>query len=152
MGGYTPPATLIQGQLVTPEIWNKEVRDNVGAVAPRGLIVQMTTPGGGDLTAGQVVYAEIPYAMTITGWSLIADQVGSIVIDVWRRAFASFPPTIADTIAGSEKPTIVTARKGQNLALLTWAGDVDAGDVLAFSIDSATDVQVITLTLRAIPR
>ena len=91
-------------------------------------------------------------SMKITGWTLLADQSGSIVIDVWKDSYGNFPPTVADTIAGTEKPTLSSEQKNQDLSLSTWTQDIDAGDVLAFNVDSATTVEQVTLTLRGEPR
>jgi hypothetical protein len=86
--------------------------------------------------------------MTITGWTLLADQPGSIVVDVWRDSYASFPPTAADTIAGTEKPTLESVQKNQDLGLSTWTTSMAAGDILAFNVDSAATVQRVTLSIR----
>lgn len=108
----------------------------------------------GDVTAGQVIttglkyFLEVPFACTITGWTLFADAVGSIVIDVWKDTYSAFPPTVADTITGSEKPTLSGVQKNQDLTLTTWTTSIAAGDVLAFNVDSATTVKQATLTLR----
>ena len=105
--------------------------------------------GGAEITTGEKGHLEIPFACTITGWTLLADQSGSIVIDVWKDTYANFPPTVADTIAGSEKPTLSSAQKNQDLALGTWTTAVSAGDILAFNVDSASTVERITLSIRA---
>lgn len=105
--------------------------------------------GGSAITTGQKGYLEIPFACTITGWTLLADQVGSIVIDVWKSTYAGFPPTAANSIAGTEKPTLSSAQKNQNLSLTTWTTSVAAGDILAFSVESATTVTRVILSIRA---
>ena len=104
--------------------------------------------GGSAITTGQKGHLEIPFAMTISGWTLVADQSGSIVIDVWKDTYANFPPTVADTIAGSEKPTLSSVQKNQDLTLSTWTTAVAAGDILAFNVDSITTVQRVSLILR----
>lgn len=109
----------------------------------------MTIDGGGSaITTGVKGYLEIPFDMTITGWTLMGDQSGSIVIDVWKDTYANFPPLDADSIAGSELPTLSTAQKNQDLALSTWTTSVTAGDILGFNVDSATTVTRVTLTIR----
>ena len=105
--------------------------------------------GGSVITTGEKGHLEIPFACTLTSWTLLADQSGSIVIDVWNDTYANFPPTVADTIAGSEKPTLSAAQKNQDLALGTWTTAVSAGDILAFNVDSASTVERITLSIRA---
>jgi hypothetical protein len=105
--------------------------------------------GGSAITTGQKGHIEIPFACTITGWTLLADQSGSIVIDVWKDTYANFPPTVADTIAGSEKPTLSSVQKNQDLTLTTWSTSVAAGDILAFNVDSVSTVTRVTLSIRA---
>ena len=100
------------------------------------------------ITTGVKLYLEVPFACTITGWTLVADASGDIVIDVWKDTYANFPPTVADTIAGTEKPTLSAAQKNQDLTLTTWTTAIAAGDVLGFNVDSAATVKQVTLTLR----
>ena len=120
------------------------------ASAPR--TIGLTLDGGGTpITTGEKGYVTVPFSGTITGWTLLADQVGSIVIDVWSDTYGNFPPTVADTIAGSEKPTLSGAQKAQDASLTTWDTAVVAGDVIAFNVDSASTVRRVTLTLTVTP-
>lgn len=101
----------------------------------------ITIDGGGTaITTGIKGYVTVPYGMTITGWDILADTSGSIVVDVWKDTYANYPPTVADTIAGSEKPTLSTATKNQDASLSTWTTSVTAGDIIGFNVDSATTV------------
>lgn len=105
--------------------------------------------GGAAITTGVKGYVSVPYACTITGWDIFADQVGSIVVDVWKDTYVNYPPTVADTIAGTEKPTLTAAQKNQDTSLSTWTTAVSAGDVIGFSVDSAATVQRVTVIIRA---
>lgn len=87
----------------------------------------------------------IPYACTITGWALIADQPGNVVMDVKRVAFGDFP-NIA-TIVGSEPPNLVAAIKNENLSVATWQKAVNAGDVIHVDINSCDTCQRLSLTI-----
>ncbi|MBA7714548.1 hypothetical protein ES703_123574 [subsurface metagenome] len=40
--------------------------------------------GGAEIALGEKGHLEIPFACTITGWTILADQSGSIVVDVWK--------------------------------------------------------------------
>jgi len=109
----------------------------------------ITIDGGGSaITTGVKGYITIPFNGTITGWDLLGDISGSIVIDVWKDTYANFPPTVADTIAGSEKPTLSSAQKNQDLSLSTWTTSVTAGDIIAFNVSSASTVTRVNLTIR----
>jgi len=145
---FTSPRTWTPGETVTASIMNTHVRDNFTALAARGIVLGFGSAGAGALTTGVKAYLEVPVSATIVGWTLVADQSGSIVIDVWKDTYANFPPLVADTIAGSEKPTLSTAQKNQDLDLTTWTTAVTIGDILAFNIDSITTINQATLTLR----
>jgi hypothetical protein len=105
---------------------------------------------GAALVANSKVYFVAPFAMTIQGWTLVADQSGDLVIDVWKDTYANFPPTSGDSIAGTEKPTLSAAAKNQDNSLSTWTTSVAAGDTLVFNIDSATTVEKATLLLSGV--
>jgi hypothetical protein len=114
-----------------------------------GAITVTIGDGENAITAGaKAILAEMPYAGTITGWTLVADQSGSIVLDVWKDTYANIPPTVADTIAGTEKPTLSSAHKNQDLSLSTWTTSLSKGDSLIFNVDSASTVTRVSLVLR----
>lgn len=104
--------------------------------------------GGSAITTGVKGFIELPFAMTIEGWTVLGDQSGSIVVDVWKDTYGNFPPTAADTIAGTEKPTLSTAVKNQDLALSSWTTAVAAGDIFGFNVDSITTVTRVTVAVR----
>lgn len=105
--------------------------------------------GGGVITTGIKGDLEVPFTCTITGWTIMLDQSGSIVIDIWKDTYANYPPTVADTITASAKPTVTSATKGQNLAPSGWTTAVTAGDILRFNVDSITSATRATLVIRA---
>lgn len=107
---------------------------------------------GSTLTTGVKHDFEVPFDCLILGWTILADASGSIVIDVWKDTYANYPPTVADTIAGSEKPTLSSATKNQDLTLTTWTLPLSRGDILRFNIDSVATVTRVTLSIRVIRR
>lgn len=108
----------------------------------------ITIDGGGSaLTTGLKGFVSIPFAGTITRVRLLADQVGSVVIDIWKDSYANFPPTIADTITAAAKPTISAANKSEDSTLTEWTTAIIAGDVLAFNVDSIATITRVTLEL-----
>lgn len=114
--------------------------------------VGITIDGGGSaITTGVKGYVEVPFTGTITGWTIVGDTSGSIVVDVWKDTYANFPPVVGDSIAGSEKPTISSSTKGQDLSLSTWTTSVMAGDVFGFNVDSCTSITRATLIIRITP-
>lgn len=103
--------------------------------------------GGAAITTGVKGDLLIPFACTITAATLLADQTGSIVIDVWTDSYANFPPTVADTITASAKPTLSSAAKSQDTTLTGWTKTITAGQLLRFNVDSASTVTRVTLAL-----
>ena len=102
---------------------------------------------GGVVSVGKTDWVFIPYNCTITGWVITGDQVGSCVIDVWKSTYAAFPPTAANSIAGSEKPTLASARTNSDLSLSPpWAA-VTAGDCIMFYVDSCSVLTKINLII-----
>lgn len=150
---WTTPRTWSAGETVTATIMNTHVRDNLNALANKAIVISIGDVTGGTISTGVKLYVEVPVPLKIKGWTLLADASGSIVIDVWKDTYANFPPTNADSIAGSEKPTLSSQQKNQDIALSTWTTtDIDVGDVLAFEVESATTVKQVTLTIRCDPR
>ena len=107
--------------------------------------------GGSPISTGVKGYVQVPFAGTITRWTLLADQVGSIVLDVWKDSFANAPPTISDSITGSEKPTLSSEQDAEDAALTTWMTTVTAGDVFGFNVDSADTLTRVTLVVWIMP-
>jgi hypothetical protein len=106
-----------------------------------------STDASASPATGARDYVYIPFACTITGWTILAEQSGSAVVDVWKAAYASALPTNADSIAGSEKPTLSSAVKNQDTSLSTWTTSVSAGDVLGFEVESASTLKKLTVVL-----
>jgi hypothetical protein len=104
--------------------------------------------GGSAITTGQKGHLEIPFKCQIQRVTLLADQSGSIVIDIWKDSYANFPPTVADSITASAKPTLSSAQKYQDSTLTGWTTTINAGDILAFNVDSASTVTRVTLSLK----
>lgn len=111
--------------------------------------IQFVIDGAGaTITTGLKGFLEVPFACTITVATLLADQSGSIVVNVWKDTYANFPPTVADKITASAPPTITTATKSQDSTLTGWTTSVAAGDILAFNVDSVTTIQRVTISLK----
>lgn len=111
--------------------------------------ITLTLDGGGSvITTGIKADVRIPYSGTITGWEIVANASGSIVIDVWKDTYANFPPTVADTIAGTEKPTLSSATKNQDTSLSSWTTSVTAGDWIRFNVDSVSTVTRVHLSIQ----
>ncbi len=103
--------------------------------------------GGSTLSTGEKGYLEVPFDMTITGVTMLADQTGSAVLDIWKDTYANYPPTVADSITASAKPTISSAVKVKDTTLTGWTTTVAAGDILAFNLESVSSIQRLTISI-----
>lgn len=104
--------------------------------------------GGSAITTGTYGPLEAPWAATINRATVLCDQSGSIVIDVWKDTYANYPPTDADSITASAVPTVSTATKSQDSTLTGWTTSITAGDIFYFNVDSATTVETCTISLK----
>lgn len=102
--------------------------------------------GGSPIPLGISMDVEWRFGANITGWSIMADQTGSTVIDIWETSFASFPPTVANSVCGSEKPTLSNQLTNQDLSLTTWTSSLAAGDIWRINVDSANTVTRVTVS------
>ena len=91
---------------------------------------------------------EMPFAGSISEVRLFADQTGSIVLDLWKDTYNNFPPTVADSICGSAKPTLSSASKYRDTTLSGWTTNFNVGDVVRVNVDSASTLTRVTLALR----
>ena len=113
-----------------------------------GALTFIIDGGGFAITTGaKKAYLRAPYAGTITGWEIVADASGSIVLDVWKDTYANFPPTVADTITASAKPTLSAVQKNTSTTLTGWTTAVTKGDYIEINVDSATTVTKVILNL-----
>lgn len=137
-GVVASPGTATKKYLRDDGSWYQDVR-----------VIQFVIDGGGAaISTGIKGDLYIPFACVINEWTLLADQSGSIVIDIWKDTYANYPPTIADTIVASAKPTISSANKGQSSTLTGWTTSIAAGSILRFNVDSAATIQRATLALK----
>lgn len=121
----------------------------VVAADPRIVTLGIVIDGGGAaLTTGIKGDLFIPYACTIIDVTMLADQSGSVVVDVWKKAYSSYPPTVTETITASALPTITTALKSQNTTLVGWTTALAAEDTLRFNVNSCTSITRLTLAMR----
>lgn len=112
--------------------------------------VGYTINGNGNviLTGVAGVGLRVPFACTIESVTLQANVSGSIVIDIWKDTYANFPPTVADSICASAKPTITAAVKSEDTTLTGWTKTIAAGDILYFNVDSCSTITNVVLTLK----
>lgn len=111
----------------------------------------MIGDGTNVISTGVAGFVSVPVAGTIVKVRLLSSDAavtsGSIVVDIWKDTYANYPPTVADTITASAKPTITTATNSEDSTLTGWTTAVAAGDVLGFKVDSVTSLKRVTVEL-----
>jgi len=113
-------------------------------------ITMIIDGGGSAITTGVKGYIEVPFSCTISQVTMLADQSGSIVVDIWKDTYANYPPTDADSITASAVPTISAATKSQDGTITGWTTGITAGDILGFNVDSASTVTLVTVSLTCV--
>lgn len=79
---------------------------------------------------------------------LSGQSSGSCVLDIWRKTFGSYPPTVSDTIFSGGKPTISSGISYSDTALAHLPVPACAiGDVLRFNVDSTSNFTRISIFL-----
>ena len=101
-----------------------------------------------QLDTGILGDIQVDFACTITGVTLLADQTGSAVVDIWKDTYANYPPTDADSIAAAALPTISSTTKYNDTTLTGWTTSISAGDTLRFNLDSVTDISRLMIKLK----
>lgn len=119
----------------------------LGKVGQRIGLIPYTIDGGGlAITTGIKGQINVPFACTITGWVMTADQTGSAVVDVLHSTYGAFPTTTS--IAGTDKPTISSAQKNENLTISAWTTTtLSAGDQIQFNVNSSSTVTRLNVNL-----
>lgn len=124
------------------------ISSSSGVAGSTACITLIIDAGSSPISAGIKGDLEIPFNCTITQATLLADQAGSLVLDIWKDTFANYPPTVADSITAAAKPTITASNKSQDSTLTGWTTVIAAGDTLRFNVDSAATIRRVTLSLR----
>ena len=106
--------------------------------------------GGAAIVPGASTWAKPPGGCTIYGWSLVADQSGSISIDLDAHANATqatapaVPNTTTDKISASAPLVLSSAQSAANTTLSGWTTSRTIWDCFLVNVTSATTVTKVT--------
>jgi len=102
---------------------------------------------GGVLSTGSTSYITMTHSGNFKGWYILSPISGNLIIDVWKAAGAI--PTVANSIAGTEKPTLTSQTVNSDTNLTTWTTTSFAqGDIVALQISSASTVTYANIVLQ----
>lgn len=114
-----------------------------------GAIEVVIDGGGAAITTGKKVQIEMPFPVTLSRYTMIADQAGACVIDVNRSTYSGFPTTVSICGSGKECTITATNQKAQDTDISDWTDvTLDEGDIVEFEIDSCTTITRVTLSLK----
>ncbi len=151
-GVFTLPdgaENAVPKDIIQSSDWNStytSISDGLTQVGGAGIEV-VARDGYGVFLPGVKGYLECPADLIINGWKILGDQTGSIVIDIWKVPFASFPPSVTDSITGLTPPTISSSQSASSTTLTGWATSISKADILAFNVVSCSSITQFTLSL-----
>lgn len=111
--------------------------------------IRLTGANGAAIRTGRKAHQVVPFDGQIIGYRIIGNAVGSIVFDIYRTSFASFPPVAGNTIAplASAKPRLNGLQASQDFTLHGWLPTLVKDDVLSYRVLSCTGISNVTLSL-----
>lgn len=92
---------------------------------------------GSALVAGAVATTTVPYACVINSVNITIDS-GGATFDVWKVGMGASMPTSANSIVGSNYPTISGGTPVHSTTLAGWTTSVNANDIVTFQLKSVT--------------
>lgn len=106
--------------------------------------------GGEELLPGEYGDPQWHVDGTIVSWSLLADQSGDINIDVWKAAYANYPPTNLDSITGGDDMFISGDDHNTDVPTSNWSPHFTRGDTIRFNVESVSDFTRVTINLELV--
>jgi len=103
--------------------------------------------GGAALTTGKTIYLDIPFACTITNWSIQSTTAETVTVKLWRVNGGTAIPAVGNSISqNGVSLSSGTAVTSSTVSDFTSAA-IAAGDRLAANITAVTASQQITYSL-----
>jgi len=152
-GAFTPATGSITAKpkdIIHSAVWNdtygtfSTALTNIG----QGVTLEMIVFNGPQsVTAGIKGFIEIPFNLSVLSWKIMAEQAGSVSLDLWNCPFNSFPPIAANSIVGGNYPTLSSAQSSSSSTLTGWSPNLSAGSILALVINDSSVIHQITVSL-----
>jgi hypothetical protein len=125
-----------------------EIIDAASLTIPVLLTATMIGIGTDPPVSGPWAMIRIPCDLIINGITLLADQAGSIQLDVRRCLYTAYPDGPGDSIVASAPPLLSSAQAYQDYTLTGWTRTLDEGDVLVIYVAAgASGILRATLTI-----
>lgn len=100
------------------------------------------------ITTGSKIQARIisPYTGVIKKWRILSDLNTNAVVDIWKSTTGT-TPTNANTITGTDKPTLVAQQTNSSILLTGWTTAINEGDLLQLEVESNSASKTLTIQL-----
>lgn len=109
--------------------------------------IGITVDGGGSaIVAGSTRSITIPYACTISSWTLIGDASGSISIHISTSTFGNYP-TLSNISSAGISPNLSSQQKNASAPSSWSTTTLTQGTIISFVVDSASTVKWVNLVL-----
>lgn len=90
----------------------------------------------------------VPFDCEIVEVTLLADEPGDVVADLWVTDYGSYPPGPGDSITSATPPTLTGAFKTTDTALTGWTTTLNAGDVIFVYVDTVSGIGWLSVGVR----
>jgi hypothetical protein len=139
------PASLIE-DLLTIRRWSQRATAQGGAEVDT--INVLVGDGAAVLTAGVAACIRVDFRARITGCFVqeFDGTTGSVVLGI-AKALPGSSPSFSSIVA-SAPPTISSGRYAADETLTGWTTSINRGDLLRFSVTSATSIMRVLVALR----
>lgn len=111
--------------------------------------IQAFLDGGGSVLAtALIMWVHIPVAMTIAAWHVLADQSGSVNVDIVRSTTGAGLP-VTSIVGAGNAPALSSSITAQAVPSGWTSTSLNAGDWVGFKVTSVTSVTKLNVTLTA---
>lgn len=104
--------------------------------------------GGQAIAANTERFFHIDYAGEFQAVTCLADDTGSIQVDIYKETYAEYPKAVPVSICASALPAISNAKKNQDNTLTGWTKTFASGSVFRVKVISCTAIKVFALCLK----
>lgn len=92
-------------------------------------------------------FTRVPFACTITGYTIQTGVAATVVLDVWKIAAGTAEPTNSNSVTASAKPTLTADDVVHSTTLTGWTTSVAAGDLIGWEVESNDVAKFIGFSL-----
>lgn len=143
------PVVMRGGSQVAPGVVVSRIQKSNRPIAgqPRESIGCGFQNFGAAVESGAYVDVVVPYSCVLRSCRMVADRVGSVIIDIRKTTMVLFPPSASDSICTGSPPTISASDHSIDTELHGWTTSIEANEVLRFFILSSDTIRKVTLSL-----